>query len=125
MELNQCKFYFAGDILNFVVFSDSPCRARYLERIRLLPISANEVYVYEIEPGAESQWVLVRQSEGTKKRLQLFLRRGERFLEPDPPELPAELREQILRRYPALTAEFRPLLAAREAPLPTLRVRVG
>jgi hypothetical protein len=124
MELSQCKFYYAGDILNLVVFSDSPCRACYVDRIRLLPISAHEVYVYEIEPGTESQWVLVRQTEGTKKRLQLFLRRGESFLEPEPRELPAELNEQILRRCPALTAEFRPLLAARAAHLPSLRVRV-
>jgi hypothetical protein len=125
MELSQCKFYYEGEVLNFAVFSDSPCRARYVERVRLLPISRREVYVYEIEPGAESQWVVVRQTEGTKKRLKLFLRRGESFLEPEPQELPAELREQIRQRYPTLTAEFRPLLAARAAKLPSLGVNVS
>jgi hypothetical protein len=121
VELSQCKFYYAGELLNFVVFSDYPCRARYRDRIRLLPISASEVYVYELEPGQASQWVLVQQSEGAKKRLQIFLRQGDRFLELKPEELSAEVRAQILRRYPTLAAQFGPLLASRAAKLLTLR----
>ena len=58
MELSQCKFYYAGDLLNFVVFSDAPCLARYRDSVRLLPISPSEVYVYEINPArrASGSW---------------------------------------------------------------------
>ena len=96
MELRECKFYYTGEAMSFTVYSDHPCRARYRDGIRMLPFSQTQVYVYEIEPGAESQWVLVRQREEKSHRLQLFLRSGERFLQEEAAGLP-----------PALTAEFR------------------
>jgi hypothetical protein len=107
MELRECKFYHAGEAMSFTVYSDSPCRARYRDSIRLLPVSAAQVQVYEIEPGAENRWVLVRQTEGKSHRLQLFLRSGERFLEQEAAGAPPAVREEILKRYPGLAAEFR------------------
>ena len=117
MELRECKFYYTVEAMRFTVYSDHPCRARYRDSIRMLPFSQTQVYVYEIEPGAESQWVLVRQSEGKSHRLQLFLRSGEQFLEQEAAGLPPTLKEQILKRYPSLTAEFqtRPALRVSSA----------
>jgi hypothetical protein len=57
MDLRESKFYCAGAELNFVVFSDHPCRVRYLDSIPL-PMSQS-VSVYAIEPAADSQWVVV------------------------------------------------------------------
>jgi hypothetical protein len=113
MELRECKFYYTGEAMNFRVYSDHPCRARYGESIRLLPVSPTLVQVYELEPGAESRWVVVRQREGKSNRLQLFLRSGEQFLEQEAAGHPPTVNEEILKRYPGLTAEFRPRLALR------------
>src|SRR5438552_10497346 len=35
MDLRESKFYYAGHDMNFAVFSDYPCRVRYVESIRL------------------------------------------------------------------------------------------
>jgi hypothetical protein len=117
VELRECKFYYTGEAMSFTVYSDYPCRARYRESIRLLPVSPTQVQVYELEPGAESRWVVVRQREGKSHRLQLFLRNGEQFLEQEAAGLPPTLKEEILQRHPGLTAEFRtrPALRASSA----------
>jgi len=111
MELRECKFYYGGQEMNFAVFSDGPCRARYLESIPL-PIAQTRVDVYEIEPGAKTQWILVRQKDGDKDNIKLFVKRGEKFLENAAQPLPKELRTKILQRFPKLTTEFQTLVAA-------------
>jgi hypothetical protein len=111
MELRDFKFYYGGQEMNFAVFSDDPCRARYLESIPL-PIAQTRVDVYEIEPGAKTQWILVKQKDGDKDNLKLFIRKGEKFLENESQTLPKELKKKILQRFPKLTTEFQTLLAA-------------
>ena len=97
--------------MNFAVFSDDPCCARYLESIPL-PIAQTRVDVYEIEPGDKTQWVVVKQKDGDKDKLKLFVRKGEKFLENETQSLPNELKKKILQRFPKLTNELQPLLAA-------------
>jgi len=111
MELRECKFYYAGHEMNFAVFSDDPCRARYLESIPL-PIIQTKVDVYEIEPGANTQWVVVQQKDGDKNHLKLFVKKGEKFLENQTQHLSKELKKKIMQRFPKLIAEFQPPLAA-------------
>jgi hypothetical protein len=111
MELRECKFYYGGQEMNFAVFSDDPCRARYLESIPL-PIAQTRVDVYEIEPGVKTQWILVRQKDGDKDNIKLFVKRGEKFLENAAQTLPKELKNKILQRFPKLPTEFQTLVAA-------------
>ena len=111
MELRDFKFYYGGQEMNFAVFSDDPCRARYLESIPL-PIAQTRVDVYEIEPGAKTQWILVKQKDGDKDNLKLFIRKGEKFLENESQTLSKELKKKILQTFPKLTTEFQTLLAA-------------
>jgi hypothetical protein len=108
MELNECKFYLAGEDMNFAVYSDDLCRAKYLESIRLLPIGNLKVHVYEVEPGAHSEWVAVTQREGRRSCLKIFVRKGERFLENQTRELPQDLKKKIVERFPKLISESRP-----------------
>jgi hypothetical protein len=103
MELGECRFYYAGEEMNFVVFSDGACRARFLESIRLLPIAESRVYAYAIEPGANSHWVAVRQTNGNKMVWKFFLRAGEKFPEKRTGEFPKELRDKVLERFGKLT----------------------
>jgi hypothetical protein len=100
MELGECRFYYGGEQMNFVVFSDGACRTTYLETIRLLPITGSQVHAYAIEPGADSQWVVVRQTHGKKMDWRFFLRAGEKFLEHPPGEFPKQLRDKVLERCP-------------------------
>ncbi|MEW5977718.1 MAG: hypothetical protein AB1898_18145 [Acidobacteriota bacterium] len=111
MELRDCKFYYGGQDMNFAIYSDDPCRARYLESIPL-PIAQTRVDVYEIEPGSNAQWILVRQKDGDKDNVKLFIRRGERFLENETERVPKELRKKIVQRFPKLSSELSHLLAA-------------
>jgi hypothetical protein len=100
MDLGECRFYYAGEEMNFLVFSDGACRTTYLETIRLLPILASQVHAYAIEPGADSQWVVVRQTHGKKMDWRFFLRAGVKFLEHPPGEVPKQLRDKVLERCP-------------------------
>ena len=111
MELRNCKFYYGGQEMNFAVFSDDPCCARYLESIPL-PIAQTRVDVYEIEPGNKTQWIVVQQKDGDKDNFKLFVRKGEKFVENETHSLPNELKIKILQRSPTLTSEFQPRLAA-------------
>ena len=78
MDLRESKFYYAGEALNFVVFSDYPYRVKYVENIRL-PIGAAQVEVYTIEPGIDSQWIVVQQRNDGKSSLRFFVRKGKPF----------------------------------------------
>ena len=100
MDLGEWRFYYAGEEMNFLVFSDGTCRTTYLETIRLLPILGGQVHAYRVEPGADSQWVVVRQTNGKKTDWKFFLRVGEQFQEHPPGEFPKGMREKILERCP-------------------------
>src|SRR5262245_24395739 len=99
MHLRESKFYYAGEAMNFVVFSDYPYRVKYVESIRL-PIGAAQVEVYTIEPGVDSQWIVVQQRNDGESTLRFFVRKGETFRESQSNDLPKHLAEQILQRVP-------------------------
>ena len=99
MDLRESKFYYAGDDLNFAVFSDHPCQVRYLESIPL-PMGQSPVSVYSIEPVANSQWVVVQEKREEASRLQFFVRSGTTFPEVDSRSLPQSLRTQLQQRIP-------------------------
>jgi hypothetical protein len=99
MNLNESKFYYAGQDMNFAVFSDYPCRVRYVESIPL-PINQAPVEVYAIEPAANGQWIVVEQRNDGESSLKFFLREGEVFRENQSHNLPRHLKEQILQRVP-------------------------
>ena len=101
MDLRESKFYYAGHDMNFAVFSDYPCRVRYVESIRL-PLGQTPVEVYSIEPAVHNQWIVVQQRNDGKSRLKFFVRvrEGETFRENESHELPKHLKEQILQRLP-------------------------
>ena len=108
MELSECRFYLAGEEMNFAVYSDGLCRSKYLESIRLLPIGSMKVHVYEIEPGAHSEWVAVTQREGRRSCLKIFVRKGESFVENETGELPQDVKQKIVERFPKLISDSRP-----------------
>jgi len=95
MDLNQSKFYYAGEALNFAVFSDHACRVKYVESIRL-PIGRAQVEVYTIEPSAGSQWIAVQQRNDGKSSFRFFVRDKGTFRERY--DLPEHLAEHILPR---------------------------
>jgi hypothetical protein len=111
MDLEESRFYYAGQDMNFTIFSDSPCRVKHLESIPL-PMGQNPVDVYAIEPGANSQWVVVQQTEQGKSRLKFFVREGGTFHESHRHHLPQHLRKNILQRVRKLSGDSEPPLAA-------------
>ena len=111
MELRECKFYYGGQEMSFSVFSNDPCRALYLDSISL-PLIQTRVDVYQVDPGPKTRWVLIRQKHENKDSFRLFIRQGDRFVESQEQTLSQELRDEILGRFPNLTGEFHPPLAA-------------
>lgn len=111
MELRDCKFFYGGQEMSFSVFSNDPCRARYLDSISV-PLVQTRVDVYRIEPGPKTRWVLIRQKDEDKDRFRLFVRQGDRLVESREQALSKELRDEIFGRFPNLTGEFHPPLAA-------------
>jgi hypothetical protein len=101
MDLRQSKFYSAGPELNFAVFSDHPCRVRYLDSIPL-PMGQSPVTVYTIEPAASSQWVVVEEKDEETSRLRLFVRSGTTFREDDRSHLPESVQKQLQQRIPRM-----------------------
>jgi hypothetical protein len=95
MDLKQSRFYYAGEALNFAVFSDHACRVKYVESIRL-PIGRAQVEVYTIEPNADSQWIAVQQRTDGKSSLRFFVREKGTFRERH--DLPEHMTEHILPR---------------------------
>jgi hypothetical protein len=110
MELQQYKFCYAGSHMNFAVFSDDPCHISYVKSVPI-PIGHTQVEVYEVEPGARTRWVVVKQVDGYKNTLKVFLRQKGRFLENSVNELSRETKKQIMQRFPALAAETKALMA--------------
>jgi hypothetical protein len=106
MDLAECRFYYAGEDMNFVIFADGACRARFLESIRLLPMAESRAYAYAIEPGANTHWVVVRQTNGEKMNWRLFVRTGEKFSEKRTGEFPKELLDKLRERFGKVTASI-------------------
>jgi hypothetical protein len=100
MELANARFFWSGEEMQFAVFSDDICRARFLERIPL-PLIRREVEMYDIEPGKNAHWVLVQQTDGEKQRMKYFARRGKRFVEGSLKKLPLKVRRAVHNRIPA------------------------
>jgi hypothetical protein len=107
MELQHHKFCYSGSDMNFAVFSDDSCRVSYVESIAI-PIGHTQVQLYGIEPGARTKWIVVKQLDGHKATLKVFLRQNEKFLENEIDDLPRETRSQIMQRFPNLAAEEKP-----------------
>jgi len=104
MELQQYRFCFAGGDMNFAVFATDPCRVRYVKSIPI-PIGYTQVELYEIEPSARTRWVVVKEINGHKSTLKVFLRQGKKFLENSIVDLSRETKNQIMQRFPKLAAE--------------------
>jgi len=98
MDLKETKFYYAGEEMNFAVFSDYPCRVRHVESIPL-SITHTPVEVYVIEPAASGEWIMVDQRNDGKSSLKFFLREGEEFCEHPSHDLPLPVKQQILQRF--------------------------
>jgi len=113
MELQHHKFGYSGSAMNFTVFSDDPCRISYVESIPI-PIGHTQVQLYGIEPGARTKWIVVKQLDGHKATLKVFLRQNEKFLENEIDNLSQETRSQIVQRFPNLAAEQKALLPVKE-----------
>ncbi len=111
MELRDCKFFYGGQEMSFSVFSNEPCRVRYFDSITV-PFVQTRVDVYQIEPRPKTRWVLIKQKDGGKDSFRLFVRQGERFVESQEQVLSKELWGEIIGRFPVLTGEFHPPLAA-------------
>jgi len=113
MELQHHKFGYAGRDMNFAVFSDDPCRVSYVESIAI-PIGHTQVQLYGIEPGARTKWIVVKQLDGPKATLKVFLRQNEKFLENQIDDLSQETRSQIMQRFPNLAADDKALSLGRK-----------
>jgi hypothetical protein len=103
MELSKCRFYSGGEGMNFSIYSDALCRARYRESISV-PFGDARVDVYEIEPAAESHWIVVKQKkvESEGHEYKWFVRNGNRFLEREGTEMSAALKAKIFDKFPSL-----------------------
>jgi hypothetical protein len=99
MKLTECNFYRSGKDVNFSVFSDDVCRVHYLRNISL-PLGG-DVDVYGVEPGEQSHWIVVRQTEDGKHELRWFVRKGRNF-EERRGNLPAAVKAEVGERFPQL-----------------------
>ena len=111
MELQQYRFCYAGNDMNFTVFADDSCRTRYVKSIPI-PIGYTEVELYQIQPGARTRWIVVKQLNAHKTTLKVFLRQGNKFLENSMVDLSREIKKQILQRFPKLAGGSRHRMAA-------------
>jgi hypothetical protein len=111
MDLSNCKFFHAGEEISFSIFSDSPCRARYIDSIST-PLTDTKVEVYEIHPGYNTQWLVILQREGEVRRIRVFVRKGNEFVENPAEKLPTEFKRRIALRFPILSMALELPLAA-------------
>ncbi len=112
MELSKWRFYCAGDEMNFSVYSDALCRARYLDSI-WVHFGEARVDVYEIEPGLDSHWIVIKQRnpETESDEYKWFVRNGEKFVETGGDEVPKKLRAQVFHKLPCLAQRSGSLVA--------------
>ena len=99
MDLRKARFYHFGELINFTVFSDQPCKVHYIESIRP-SIRQTPVEVYVIEPSAWCRWVVVQERDWGKSRLHFFIRCGKAFPENRARQLPTRLKKIILQHLP-------------------------
>jgi hypothetical protein len=102
MTLSDCRFYCCGNELNFSMFSNVVCRARYLESIQMTLVGEGRVDVYAIEPAPASRWIVVRHTEGDGMVCRWFVREGEMFLERNQADLPQQIRAEVFHLFPHL-----------------------
>ena len=103
MTLSDCRFYCCGNELNFSVFSNVVCRARYLDSIQMTVVGEGRVDVYAIEPAPASRWIVIRHTAGDEMVCKWFVREGEAFVERNPEDLSEQLRAEVSRLFPHLT----------------------
>jgi hypothetical protein len=102
MVLSNCKFYRAGEKMNFSIFADKPCQARYIDSVST-PLTNTKLEVYAIHPSYDTQWLVIQQREGKVQRIRLFVRKGSEFVENPAEQIPTELKRRIALRFPVLT----------------------
>ncbi|MFN8009648.1 MAG: hypothetical protein U0V70_21960, partial [Terriglobia bacterium] len=68
--------------------------------------------IYELEPNAKTQWVVIKQRDGDKENLKVFVKKGDKHIESELHHLSKGVLENIFRRFPKLVAELKPSLAA-------------
>ena len=107
MKLTECSFYRSARDINFSVFSDDVCRVHHVRSITL-PLGG-DVDVYAVDPGSNSHWIVVRQTEDEKYVLRWFVRKGRNFEEHGnvSPAVKAQVGErfpQLIRSLPAMVA---------------------
>ena len=107
MRLAECNFYRSGRDVNFSVFSDDVCRVHHTNSISL-PLGG-DVDIYDVEPGLQSHWIVVRQTENGKHELRWFLRKGRDFVE-NSENVSQTLKAQVGERFPHLVVD-RPMVA--------------
>jgi len=111
MDLGNCKFYHAGEEMNFSIFADSSCRTRYIDSVST-PLTDVKVEVYEIHPGYNTQWLVIQQREAKVQRIRLFVRKGDDFVESCVEQISAELKSRIALRFPILSLALELPIAA-------------
>ena len=99
MKLTECNFYRSGWDVNFTVFSDDVCRVHHVKSIPL-PLGG-DVDVYNVNPGAKSHWIVIRQTEDGKHELKWFVRKGRNF-EESGRNIPLAVRVEVGERFPQL-----------------------
>lgn len=102
MTLSDCRFYCCGNELNFSMFSNVVCRARYLDSIQMTLVGEGRVDVYAIEPAAASRWIVIRHTEGDGMVCKWFVREGDTFLEKKEEDLSQQIRAEVCRLFPHL-----------------------
>jgi hypothetical protein len=102
MRLSECRFYCGGQELNFSMFSDGVCRAKHIHSIAMRLLGEVGVDVYEIVPASASHWVVVSQSNGDEMSYRWFVREDETFLEREDWDVPDEVRNDVVCRFPHL-----------------------
>src|SRR4029079_11101424 len=102
MNLSDCRFYCCGNELNFSMFSNVVCRARYLESIEMTLVGEGREDVYTVEPAPASRWIVIRHTEGDGMVCKWFVREGERFLERNQADLPQQIRAEVFHSFPHL-----------------------
>lgn len=111
MELRDCKFCHSGQRMNFSVFSKDSCRSKYLDNI-YVPFVQVTVDVYKIEPRSRTQWILIKQTAGSKENLRLFTCKGKKITERKIQYLLKTAKDAILQKFPCMTSELNTSVAA-------------
>ena len=99
MKLTECNFYRSDRDITFSVFSDDVCRVHHERSITLQ--LGGDVDVYAVDPGLQSHWIVVRQTEDGKHVLRWFVRKG-RYFEEQRGHVPSAVKAEVGERFPQL-----------------------